>query len=170
MKRLIHFPKTALSELVKDFGGMNRDAAIKGAQEELESMRGQADTVIEASIAALEQIGAAPQKADGFSSGQVYEILVRCDQIVTLAGTFGYPALDTAARCLCDLLEGLKEKSAGDIAAIRVHLRTLRLLAPGAAPLPAAQQEIVLSELAKILTHYGFDRASDAADRTSLAS
>ncbi len=170
MKRLIHFPKTTLSELVQDFGGMNRDAAIKSAQAELESLRGQADGVIEASIAALEQIGAAPQNADGYSPAQLYEVLVRCDQIVTLAGTFGYRALDTAARCLCDLLEGLRERGTGDIAAIRVHLRTLRLLAPGATTLPAPQQEMVLSELAKILTHYGFDRASDVADRTSLAS
>jgi hypothetical protein len=164
MKRLIHFPKTALSALVKDFGGLNRDDAIKGAQSELESMRAEADTVIAASLAALEQIAAAPEGDGGFSAGQMYEILVRCDQIVTLAGSFNYPALDTAARCLCDLTDGLRQEGGNDVPSVRVHVRTMRLLAPGSPPLPPAHQETVLSELAKILTHHGFGRASDAAD------
>jgi hypothetical protein len=164
MKRLIHFPKTSLSELVTDFGGLNRDDAIRGAQGELESMRAEADKVIESSIAALEQIAAAPEGADGYSPGQMYAILVRCDQIVTLAGTFDYPALDTATRCLCDLTDGLRQEGRNDVASVKVHVRTMRLLAPGAPPLSPAHQEMVLSELAKILTHHGFDRASDAAD------
>jgi hypothetical protein len=165
MKRLIHFPKTALSELVKDFGGFNRDDAIRGAQTELESMRAEADKVIEASVAALEQIAAAPEAPDGFSPGQMYAILVRCDQIVTLAGTFGYPALDTATRCLCDLTDGLRQEGDNDVASVKVHVRTMRLLAPGSPPLSPIHQEMVLSELAKILTHRGFARASDTADK-----
>lgn len=168
MKRMIHFPRIRLWELVREFGGVNRDDAIAGAQTELESMRGQADQAIGAGIAALEEIVAAPEDATGYSDGQMVRILACCDQIVTLAGTFGYTALDSATRCLCDLADGLRQAGAADVPAIQVHARTMRLLAPGAPPLPAEHQDRVLTELAKILTHHGFTRAGDAADSAQV--
>jgi len=168
MKRMIHFPKTRLAELAEEFGGVNRTDAIKGAQDELESMRQQADAVIGESLSALEALVAAPQDAAGFSPAQLTEILVRCDQIVTLAGSFAYQGLDTATRCLCDLADGLQQGGTMDMASIAVHVRTMRLLAPGSPPLGDVHQAMVLSELAKILTHHGFSRASDIADKASV--
>jgi len=165
MKRLVHFPKTRLSELVKEFGGANRDDAIVGAQDELESMRGETDRVIGESISALEAIAGAPQDKTGYSPDQMDQMLALCDQTVTLAGTFGYKGLDEAARYLCDLLDGLREAGTGDVPSVVVHVRTMRLLAPGSPPLPPAHQDTVLAELAKILTHHGFSRAADTADK-----
>ena len=170
MKRLIHFPKTTLSELVDDFGGMNRDDAIRGAQRELESMCTQADQAIDAGIAALQRISAAPDGDGGHSPAQLHEILVHGDQIVTLAGMFGHWALDGAARCLCDLMDGLRQEGRSDTASISVHVRAMRLLAPGSPPLPAEHQELVLAELAKILSHHGYSRASDLADGADVAA
>lgn len=165
MRRLIHFPKTRLSEVVREFGGANRDDAVKGALAELESMRGQADQVIGESLAALEQTAAAPEDGARFSDGQMYQMLVICDQIVTLAGTFGYKGLDSATRYLCDLIDGLRGEGSGDVPSIRVHVRTMRLLAPGSPPLSAGHQDVVLEELAKILAHHGYSRAGETAER-----
>lgn len=170
MKQLLHFPRTRLSEGAREFGGVTREEAIKGALDQMESMRGDADLMIEKSIATLEQIAAAPQDGGFFSPGQMSAMLARCDQIVTLAGTFGYRALDAATCCLCDLLEGLRQSGLKDIASIRVHVRTMRLLAPGAPPLAAGHQNKVLAELTKILAHHGFARASDMADKAGTAS
>jgi hypothetical protein len=170
MKRLVHFPKTRLSELVKEFGGAGRDDAVAGAQDQLESMRGEADRVIGESICALEAIAEAPRDETHYSPDQIDQMLARSDQTVTLAGTFGYKGLDDAARCLCDLLDGLRGAPAGDVPSVAVHVRTMRLLAPGSPPLPAAHQDMVLAELAKILTHHGFSRAADTADKADPAA
>ena len=59
MKRLVHFPKIRLTELVKEFGGANRADATAGAQNELESMRAEADRVIGETLSALEAIAGA---------------------------------------------------------------------------------------------------------------
>lgn len=166
MKRLVHFPKTRLSEAVKEFGGLGRDDAIQGAQERLESMRGEADQAICDGISALEAIADAPHEKTAYSPGQMNQMLAHCDQTVTLAGTFGYKGLDDAARCLCDLLDGLQEADIRDVPSVAVHVRAMRLLAPGSPPLPAAHQDMVLTELAKILTHHGIVRAADTVEKT----
>src|SRR5579884_3993808 len=102
MAALTHFPKIRLSELVGRFGGVSRGDAIAQAKQELEAMRGESDRVIEASIKSLEKIVYAPAKPDRYSDEQLKQILIIGDQIVTLAGTFGYGALDQTTRSLCD--------------------------------------------------------------------
>jgi len=42
------------------------------------------------------------------------------------------------------------------------------MLAPGTAALPPDHVEMLLSELAKIMNHHGFDRISDSADRIAF--
>ena len=94
MNVLIHFPKTRLSELVQRFGGLSREEAVAAAARELESMRGEADARLLTAIAQLEKIAV--------SGGEeaMQEMLALCDQVVTLAGTYGYGALDKATRSL----------------------------------------------------------------------
>ena len=55
--KMIHFPKTRLSELAQRAGGISRDDAVAGAMQQMESSRGESDDVIETTIAALEAIG-----------------------------------------------------------------------------------------------------------------
>ena len=59
------------------------------------------------------------------------QLLPICDQLVTLAGTFGYVSLDKAARSLCDLLDGLLNQGKDDLASIRAHVQTIQMFAPG---------------------------------------
>jgi hypothetical protein len=133
-------------------------------------MRAEADRVIGETLSALEAIAGAPANKTHYSPDQMEQMLACCDQTVTLAGTFGYKGLDDAARCLCDLLDGLRTTQAGDVPSVTVHVRTMRLLAPGSPPLPPAHQDMVLAELAKILTHHGFSRAADTADKADPAT
>ena len=58
--KMIHFPKTRLSEMVQRVGGISREDAVEGAMQQMESLRGESDDVIETTIAALEAVGHMP--------------------------------------------------------------------------------------------------------------
>jgi hypothetical protein len=164
MSVLTHFPKSRLSELAGRFGGLSRDEAVEAATRELEILRPEAIKTIEAAIAELEKIvNAAIQNRDG-SAAMMKSLLPLADQIVTLAGTYGYTALDKAARSLCDLLDGLLRQEKTDLASIRVHVQTIRMMAPAATTLSPEHIEIMLFELAKLLDHHGVTPESGPLD------
>ena len=163
MTALTHFPKTRLSELVGRLGGINRNDAVEAAKAQLESMRGKADEVILTSMTTLEGLIYSPANNGAYSDEQLRTILELGDQIVTLAGTFSYDALDKAARSLCDVTDGLYRAKRNDIASIQVHMRAMRMVAPGVAPLPQEHVDKMLAELAKILAHHGLTELSEGA-------
>jgi hypothetical protein len=168
MTALTHFPKIRLSELVGRFGGVSRDEAIAHAKKELEAMRGESDQVIENSITALEAIVNAPAERNRYSDAQLKQVLVLCDQIITLAGTFDYGALDQTTRSLCDVADGLMRTKRTDIASVHVHMRAMWMVNPKAPPLGQDQIAMMLAELRKILAHHGFDQLSASADKISF--
>ena len=168
MTALTHFPKLRIAELVGRFGGVNRNDAIVNARKELESLRDESDQVIEKAILALEKLVYAPAKPDRYSDSQLKEILALGDQVVTLAGTFGYGALDQTTRSLCDVADGLLCTGRADVPSIHVHMRALRMVSPKAPPLTAPQIETMLAELRKIHAHYGFDQLAHAADKIAF--
>ncbi|HWY60564.1 MAG TPA: hypothetical protein VNW15_01555 [Rhizomicrobium sp.] len=155
MSVLTHFPpKSRLAELAGRFGGLSREDAVEAATREMQVMRPESDKAIMASIAQMEKIvTGATKRGDAVL---MKELLPPCDQIVTLAGTFGYGALDKATRSLCDLLDVLLRENKIDLASIRVHVQTIRMFAPGALSLSAEQIEVMLFELNKLLDHHGF--------------
>jgi hypothetical protein len=165
MAALTHFPKIRLSELVGRFGGVSRDEAIAQAKQELAAARSQGDDVIENSIKALEAIVFAPAEPSRYSEAQLKQILVLCDQIVTLAGTFDYLALDQTTRSLCDVADGLLRTKRADIASIHVHMRAMQMVNPKAPALSEEQIKMMLAELRKILSHHGFEQLSASADK-----
>jgi hypothetical protein len=162
MPVLTYFPKTRLSTLIDRFGGVSRDDAVDGAMKQLESMRAESDAVIERSISQVETLIPPAVKEGKFTPESMREVLRLCDQIVTLAGTFGYANLDTASKSLCDVADGLLRSDRYDVSPIRVHVQALRMLAPLSPPLSALEVETILSELGKIIGFYGFTRASDS--------
>lgn len=168
MPVLTHFPKTRLSELVGRFGGISRSDAIAEARKELEAMRHESDGVIEGSISLLEEIISAPAEKNRYSDPQLRQILCFCDQIVTLAGTFDYIALDKVTRSLCDVADGLLRTGRKDVASVQVHMRAMRMVSPKAPLLEQEQVDQMLFELGKILKHHGFTHLSDAADQAGL--
>lgn len=168
MAALTHFPKIRLAELVGRFGGVSRVDAIAQAKKELAAMRDESDKVIGASIKALEDVVYAPAERNRYSEAQLKQILVLCDQIVTLAGTFEYGALDKITRSLCDVADGLLRTKQPDVAPIHVHMRAMQMVSPKAPALSEDQVAVMLAELRKILAHYGFDQISASADKVAF--
>lgn len=170
--RKVYFPKTRLAELVARPGGIPRDIAIEGALEAIQELRGESDKMIVLLIEGIEKTvqGA---KNNRLSDDDMRKVLRYADEIVTLAGTFGYQFLDIAVRSLCDVADGLLHASLNDVAPVAVHVQSMRLLGPGVNALNPEQAGKVLSELSKILTHYKFGSlalADDAVDEQTVAA
>lgn len=161
------FPETKLAKLAARPGGIMRDIAIENAMEALEAMRGEGNEAIKSGMDAIEKVVNSAQ-ANKLPAEQIKEILVYSDQLVTLAGTFGYQAFSRCMKSLCDVADGLLTAHREDAAPISVHVRTMRLLAPGSSALSPEHVEVVLGELAKILTHYDFSPLGNADVQTPL--
>ncbi len=160
-KKKVFFPKTRLAELAARPGGMLRDDAVDAAAGSIESMRAESENKIREAIAALEAIAFAPGgKLDAACMAQVLE---RADMVVTLAGMFGFGALDKAARSLCDLADGMLRAGQYDRAPIAVHAQTMHLLAPGSMTLAPEHAEQMLAELAKVTEHFNFGSLAETA-------
>jgi hypothetical protein len=136
--------------------------------EQIESLRGESDAVLEATIAKLETVGHAAIKKGKFSRDQMLEILQHGDQIVTLAGTFGYGPLGIATRSLCDIVDGIMRAGTADMAPILVHVQAVRMMSPRSAALTPEEVDKVLAELTRVLAHFNFSPISDAADKNSF--
>lgn len=156
-KKKIFFPKTRLAELAARSGGILRDDALEGAMKTLEGMREKADTQIRAAVAAMEDIVFGAASGDTLDNEQILSILRHADQIVTLAGTFGYTTLDSASKSLCDVADGLLRAGMHDRQPVAVHVQTLHLLAPGKMVLSPEHAEKMLAELSKVSAHFNFD-------------
>ncbi len=149
----IVYPKTRLSELLEQPGGVDRDAAIAEATRAIETLREDCSEAIGQSIRAIEDV-LARKKQGRLPAGATREILSHADRIVTLAGTYGLTNLDAVARALCDLIAFLESAGLNTAAPVAVHVQALRLVAPGAAPLPPEEIGHMLAELAKVLAHF----------------
>ena len=66
------------------------------------------------------------------------------------------------------MTDGLLRAGRNDRASIMVHVRAIRMLAPGSAPLTPEQIDKVLSELAKVIAYHGFAKLSESADKVAL--
>lgn len=167
--RKTFFPKTRLSELAARPGGIPRDLAIEGAVEAIQELRGESDKMIGLLIGAIEELVYAAKNKQ-MSEEDMFQVLRHADQIVTLAGTFGYQFLDVAVRSLCDVTDGLIRAKLRDVAPIAVHIQSMRLLGPGVNALTPDQAGKVLAELAKILTHYKFGSLAVPDDSVDAVS
>ncbi|MEI9989665.1 MAG: hypothetical protein WDM86_06470 [Rhizomicrobium sp.] len=167
-KKKVFFPTIRLAELAARPGGLLRDDAVDAAARSLESMRAEADGAIRAAIAAMEEI--AFDAGRGLDAERISAVLKHADQVVTLAGMFGYAALDTAARSLCDLADGLLRAGLHDRAPIAVHVQTMHLLAPGTMALSAGHTTQMLAELAKVTDHFKFGSLAEAAGQDEFVA
>lgn len=147
----IYFPKIRLSELLAAPGGLARDDAVASAIHNVQAISQEGDAAMEAAIQAIGKLlaGAGPR----LDPALLQSVLLHADQIVTLAGTFGYDFLDRAARSLCDTIENLQAANLSDTAPVAVHADAMRLFAPGKKT-PVAAAEGVLDELNHVRAHY----------------
>jgi hypothetical protein len=160
MSVLTHFPKNRLAELTGRFGGLKKEEAVAAATRELDVLRPEADKAILASVVQLEEIVEGAWRRRDFSPKLINTLLPPADQIVTLSGTYGYTAMDKAARSLCDLLDGMLRENRNELASVRVHVQTMRMITPGHV-LPPEHVEVLLFELGKVLDHHGIVPPAD---------
>ena len=162
----IHFPKTRLSKLAARPGGISHFAAMENAHKNVETMREQGDDVLTRAIAEINAIVNAPHVGSEFSEADMSTILLRADQIVSLAETFGHELLDTIAKSLCDMVDGLIKSGTRDIAPVLVHVQAMNLIAPGSTTLSDAAFETMLGELSKVRKHFNITSLGDAHSGT----
>jgi hypothetical protein len=149
------FPKLRLQEMLNRPGGISREEALSAAMENVRSISSEGDQQIEDAIVKIEAIANSCAKSK-FSPDDLKAVLELADQIVTLAGTFGYTSLDRATKNLCDMADGLLHAGRGEAAPILVNVRAVRLFAPSASTLSEEEAQKVLAELEKIKKFYNF--------------
>jgi hypothetical protein len=139
------YPHNRLGELIARPGGIDRAQAIASAARALDRNRQPARDEIEVLIRILEQPIA------GLDPAAMADIAALADRIVSLALLLEMETLALAAMRLCDLGLALGDAPRAD--PVAVHIKALRLLAPGAPALAADEAETVLAGLAGLVRH-----------------
>ena len=85
-------------------------------------------------------------------------MLRKAGSLLVLTGTFGFEVLDAIAKSFCDLLSGMILKDMHAIEPIAVHVRAMRLCAPGGGGLGYDEARQILTELGRTLSHLGCER------------
>ena len=135
---------------------------MENAHKNIEMMRGQGDDVILRAIAEIDAIANAPRPRKELSEAEMSAILLRADQIVTLAEAFGHSSLDVIAKSLCDMVDGLLKSEKRDLAPVLVHIQAMDKMAPGREALCDAEFGTILCELAKLRKHFNITSLGDA--------
>lgn len=118
-------PVNRLAALIHTPGGLKASQAVAAAEANLESVRGEAVDRLDAIISGLEAEEGALTAYDAAALERMYRL---SNEVVGVAGVFGYGHMGEAAYSLCDLLDQLRAQERWSAAGVRVHLQTLRLL------------------------------------------
>ena len=145
-------PVNRLAALIHAPGGLKASQAVAAAQANLESVRGEAMARLDEIIASLEVEEAGLSAPDAAATERMYRL---SNEIVGVAGLFGYGHMGDAAYSLCDLLDQLRAQERWSAAGVRVHLQTLKLLRQQGGPAadPAACNAI-LEGLRQVATRF----------------
>lgn len=137
-------PEGRLAALAARPGGLSREAAVARAAARLAGQREPALAALEGWITALEQ-HVADARPDGFA-----DLRRLADRIIAAAAAYEMDALAAGARRLADLVQLFERRGAVQAAALGLHVRALRLLAP----VPSAREAgLVLQELDRLRRH-----------------
>lgn len=156
------FPKYKLTRQLREPGGLAVAEAIEAAEGNLEELRPDCASELQAAAAAaLTCFQAFPAGYDGASLQQLYAISARA---VGIGAVCGAPAADATFVSLCNLLDHLTVIKRWDLEAIAVHVQTLQLLAARVRDqLDAPAIEQVLAGLEKVTRRYRQEAVSQAA-------
>ena len=146
--------KSNLATMIGSAGGISVGTALARARANLETMREQALTVIDASITALETVPAPTGRED--MSARREQAYREATSLIDAAGPFELFDLCRAAAGLCDLIGALDPEQPFDWRIVTVHARSLRLLqtlppeaAPERAHILESLNEVVQRKLAQ---------------------
>ena len=128
-------PVNRLAALIHAPGGLKTSQAVAAAEANLESVRAEAVERLDAIIASLETEEATLTGYDATVLERMYRL---SNEVVGVAGVFGYGHMGEAAYSLCDFLDQLRAQERWSPAGVRVHLQTLRLLRQRGGPAAAS--------------------------------
>ena len=146
--------RNRLGEKLGVAGGISREEAVKASICNVERLRNGYVEAIPGELGRLEEIAGPPGKV--LTESDLNALLARAGRLLTLAGTFGYEALDNAVKSLCSLCASMIENRNTDSAPVHVHIRAMHLLAPGGAAYAKPDMvAILLAQLARIHAFLG---------------
>lgn len=140
--------KSNLATMIDSAGGVSVGVALAQARANIESMRGQALTVIEAGISALEAVPAPSAREE--TPARLDQAYRAATTLIDAAGPFELFDLCRAAAGLCDLIGASNPNEAFDWRIVTVHARSLRLLQ--SLPLEAVEERArILDSLNEVI-------------------
>jgi hypothetical protein len=118
--------KSRLAKMIDSAGGVSVGVALSRARENIEAMRSQAMTVVDAQIALLEAVPE-PVSVDDqpLRIGEAYRA---ANGVIDAASPFELLDLCRAAAGLCDILDNAPAGRPFDWRVVTVHARALKLL------------------------------------------
>jgi hypothetical protein len=146
---------TRLSRLVSRPGGISAERAVANASRRIEKTK---DEYIDGLHGLIAQLVRTEGNATLPTRDKLDALDGIADQIINLAGTFGYSALQEAAVRLCDLTRGLRERAYLPAALVAIPVRSIHLLSPRAAEQDPASIRQLLEELDALLRHVGVEK------------
>lgn len=118
--------KSNLAKMIDSAGGFSVGVALAQARANIEAMRGQAMTVVDAQIGALETVPAPTGPED--TPSRLDQAYRAATTLIDAAGPFELFDLCRAAAGLCDLIGAVDPEDSFDWRIVIVHARSLRLL------------------------------------------
>lgn len=124
------------------------DEAVRAADANLQSIRGQLVAEIEATVERIQAFGGAALRdpPDERALEQLYNL---ANSVIGMAGTAGLRALGRVCYSLCDLIDRLQTSRTWSATAVQVHLDSLRLLSAGTAEVEA--EEAIVAALKQVV-------------------
>jgi len=144
-------PPNRLAVLAERPGGLPRTFAVQRAERCVEAQRRPAMKALHILIDTLDAMGAAQGP---LMPGELPHLRRVAGQLVSLALIYDQDLLAEAGMKLCDLIAIFARCGLPHRDPVMVHVRALRLLAPGCA-LPQAEAGQVLDELDRVLAYFG---------------
>lgn len=133
----------AFAKLVRQPGGLTMNEAVRAADANLQSIRGQLLAEVEASVERMQTLGRALR--DASDGGALEELYALANSVVGMSGASGLRALGQVCYSLCEVIDRLQTSGAWNGPAVQVHMDSLWLLRPGTAEGEAQQEAIVVA-------------------------
>lgn len=134
-----------LAKLIKLPGGKRVEDAVMAAQSNLDAIAPPCLEALDAHIASICAV------TSGDLTGVDWEAVYnQSNGVVSLGGVFGLSDLSRAAYSLCELIDRTRDRGGPDPEALKVHVRSLKLLRLGEA-VPEEERGKVLSGLTAVV-------------------
>lgn len=133
----ITYAKNRLGEALVNATPVMAHTAIASAESMLAAIENECLAQLDTLLA---EFISEPSSDPGMRAGQIHDAYDTARRMIGVGTAARLPALDAAAKSLCDVADGLAVRGQTDWAPVRVHVDTMRLLRQPNLPEPAINQ------------------------------